>query len=176
MGKNYFKKCVFLTIVLFSLHIVAQEKHETHKPFRISPILSHSYIPAATSHGNEYFIVPSFGLDLEYWFSHKWGIGFHNDLTLQTFQIKNESGTETERETPLIVTVDGLYRFHKGWVLVAGAGIEFEKHENLKIIRIGLEYEIELGNHWDVAPTILYDFRSGNFGTYSIGIGFGKRF
>ena len=55
-------------------------------------------------------------------------------------------------------------------------GIEFEKNENLFVIRTGLEYEVEFGNHWDVAPTVFYDYRSNNFGTWSIGIGIGKRF
>ncbi|MGB2128303.1 MAG: hypothetical protein ACPHXR_02385 [Flavicella sp.] len=40
-------------------------------------------------------------------------------------------------------------------VLVLGGGIEFDKTENLTLFRTGLEYEIEIGNGWDVAPTIL---------------------
>lgn len=172
---NFILKKITLVIVLLlsSFYVSAQEDF---KHFRISPVLSHTYIPLATNEGDQTVIVPSFGLDLEYWFNEKWGIGFHNDLELETFEIETDDKKFIEKEYPLVLTFDALYKFYKGWVLVAGSGIEFEKSENLFIIRTGLEYEIEFGHHWDVAPTIIYDYRSNNTSTWAIGIGIGKRF
>lgn len=165
-----------LTVFFLVISIALFSQEHQFKHFRISPVLSHTYIPTATINGNTTVIIPSLGLDLEYWFSKKWGIGFHNDLELLTFEIEKNNQLFVEKDFPVVVTLDGLWKFHKSWVLVFGTGIEFEKNENLFIIRTGIEYEIEFGNHWDIAPTFFYDYRSNNFGTWSVGIGIGKRF
>lgn len=170
------KNILIVIIILKGLIGYSQEKDRKFKHFRISPVLSHTYIPMATINGNEIVIIPSLGLDLEYWFTEKWGFGFHNDLELLTFEIEKEDELIVEKEFPVVVTFDVLCKFYKGWVLVLGTGLEYEKNENLFIVRTGIEYEIEFGNHWDVAPTIFYDYRSNNFGTWSVGIGIGKRF
>ena len=184
MKYNYLFLLFINSLYLLSSNGYSQEhhstEHKTHEPFenhfRISPVLSHTYIPKATSEGKRLSLVPSFGFDLEYWFSHKWGLGFHNDLELETFEVEDGNMSTIEREFPFVTTLDVLHNFHKGWVLVLGAGIEFEKHKNLAVIRLGIEYEIEIGNGWDVAPTIFHDVRINSFNTASIGVGFGKRF
>jgi hypothetical protein len=115
-------------------------------------------------------------LDLEYWFNPTWGIGSHNDLELISFEVEREGGTTFERETPVLLTLDALWKAWKGLVVLAGPGIELEKEENLFVLRAGLEYELELGSHWDVAPTIFYDIRLDAYDTFSVGLGIGKRF
>jgi len=172
--KIILKKNILVFALLFSSFIALSQ--EEFKHFRVSPVLSHTYIPTATNEGNKTVIVPSIGLDLEYWMNEKWGIGFHNDLELATFEIEKEEALFVEKEYPVVLTLDGLWKFHKEWVFVLGTGVEFEKNENLFIIRAGLEYEIEFGNNWDVSPAVLYDHRTNNFNTWSLGIGIGKRF
>lgn len=168
------KNILVIVITFISLIATAQEEHFKH--FRISPVLSHTYIPTSTSEGDKVVIVPSLGLDLEYWVNEKWGFGLHNDLELETFEVEKEHELFIEKEFPVVLTFDALYKFHENWVLVLGTGVELEKQENLFIIRTGIEYEVEIGNHWDVSPTILYDYRAHNFGTWAVGIGIGKRF
>lgn len=170
------KNILTLLFINFTCLLYTQEHHQDFKHFRISPVLSHTYIPMATNEGDKTVIVPSLGLDLEYWFNEKLGFGFHNDLELETFEIITNDKLVIEKELPVVLTLDGLYKFSKNWIIIFGTGVEFEKNENLFIIRSGIEYEVEFGNHWDVAPTIFYDYRSRNFGTWSIGIGIGKRF
>ena len=173
---------------LFSPLNVAAQQHsqdrtqesETHgfKHFRISAVLYHTYIGTKTSDGKDMLIVPSVGLDLEYWFNEQWGIGSHNDLELISFEVEEREGSFIERETPVLLTLDALWKPWRGLVLLAGPGVEFEKSENLFVVRGGLEYELELelGSHWDVAPTIFYDYRKDAYDTFSVGIGIGKRF
>ena len=172
------KRNIFTIVIIFIgfVSIAQEEHHNDFKHFRISPVLSHTYIPMATINGNETVIIPTLGLDLEYWFTPKWGFGFHNDLELLTFEIEKDHQLFVEKEFPVVLTLDSLWKFYKDWVLVFGTGIEIETNENLFIVRTGIEYEIEFGNHWDVAPTVFYDYRSNNFSTWSIGIGIGKRF
>ncbi|MCL7763342.1 porin family protein [Polaribacter sp. Z014] len=165
-----------LIIVLTFISFIATAQEENFKHFRVSPVLSHTFIPTSTSDGDKVVIVPSFGLDLEYWINEKWGLGLHNDLELETFEIEKEHEIFVEKEHPVVLTLDALHKFHENWVLVLGAGVELEKQENLFIVRAGLEYEIEFGNNWDVSPTVLYDYRANNLDTWAIGIGIGKRF
>lgn len=166
-------RILLISLLFFSSVTLAQE-HFKH--FRVSPFILHTYIPTTTSDGDKTVIVPTIGLDLEYWVNEKWGFGFHNDLELEVFEVEKEHELFVEKNFPVVITFDALYKFHDNWVFVLGSGIEFEKNENLFIIRTGIEYEIEFGNHWDVAPTIFYDYRANNFGTLSMGIGIGKRF
>ena len=185
---TYLKKVAALGVAFFlfsSANGVAQEQSpapaqvpETHefKNFRMSIVLYHTHIGTRTSDGKEMLIVPSVGLDLEYWFNQKWGIGSHNDLELVNFEVEGRAGTFIERETPVLLTLDALWKPWKGLVLLAGPGVELEKTENLFVMRGGLEYELELGSHWDVAPTVFYDYRKDVYDTFSVGIGIGKRF
>lgn len=168
------KKTIF-TLLLLST-VTFSFAQEQFKHFRISPILSHTYIPEATSEGTKNIIAPTLGLDLEYWINEKWGFGFHNDMELMNFKIEKEENVIIERENPVVLTLDGLWNFHRDWMLVVGSGIEIEKNKNLFVVRAGLEYEIELAKNWDVSPGLMYDYRSDHFSTWSIGVGFGKRF
>ncbi|MER2999167.1 hypothetical protein [Pontibacter populi] len=157
-------------------HETADTEEHKFKHFRVSAMLYHTYIGTETVEGKELLIVPSVGLDLEYWFNEKWGIGSHNDLEHTSFIVKHGDTDILERESPVLLTVDALWRPWKGLVLLAGPGVELEKQENLLVFRGGVEYEIEIGKHWDVAPTIFYDSRIDAYDSFSIGIGIGKRF
>ncbi|WP_373941149.1 hypothetical protein OEG92_15470 [Polaribacter sejongensis] len=91
------KKAILIIVFTFiSFITTAQEHHFKH--FRISPVLSHTYIPTSTSDGNKTVIVPTIGLDLEYWINEKWGLGLHNDLELETFEIEKEHELFVEKE------------------------------------------------------------------------------
>jgi hypothetical protein len=171
------KNNIFIIFFILSINIFSQEEKDECKHFRVSPVISHTYIPTATSEGTKTIIVPSIGLDLEYWFSKKYGIGLHNDLELFNYEIEKPGKEPSiEREYPVVVTLDGLAKVYEDLVVVLGAGIEFEKNKNLYIVRAGLEYEIEFAENWDLAPTFFYDYRHKEFGTWSVGIGVGRRF
>lgn len=154
-----------------------REETREHLPsFRVAVLIGHTLIPA--EHAGENFFIPSWGLDLEYWMNPRWGVGMHSDLELETFVILKEDSRqeEVERVLPLVMTLDVLYKPWKGLVLQLGPGIEFERQENFALLRAGIEYEIELGHHWDLAPTVFYDTRFSEYHTWSLALGVGKRF
>lgn len=157
----------------------ATENHATQeRPFphhRIALLLGHTHVPANTD-GDGIFI-PSWGLDYEYWFNRNWGLGLHTDLELQSFVIENGNEDILEREYPLVITLDALYNPWKGLVIQLGPGYEFERNEGFYLIRLGLEYEIEIGHqYWDLSPSVFYDNRFGAYDAWSIALGVGKRF
>lgn len=174
----------YLFLFIFSVNSYGQrgEGHQahhnlaTHPHYRVAALIGHTLIPAEDA--GENFFIPSWGLDLEYWFNQQWGLGLHSDLEIETFVIlnNNSEGEALERLSPLVLTLDALYKPWKGLVLQMGPGIEFERSENFALFRLGIEYEFEIHDHWDIAPTIFYDSRLDEYQTWSFALGIGKRF
>jgi hypothetical protein len=179
------RKVILSIIICFSVlfafsqthHIDSHREDESHRSFphfRVAALIGHTLIPE--EHAGKNFVIPSWGLDLEYWFGPYWGLGLHNDLEIETFVILNGAEGDLERRYPLVTTLDLLYKPWKGLVLQFGPGIEFEPSENFALLRVGIEYEFELTHHWDIAPTFFYDTRLSEYQTWSLALGVGKRF
>ncbi len=172
-----------LGLVIMAPSLWAQHHEDNHPTpthgesyFRVSAALGHTYLPEHTVDGKKSLALPTFGLDVEYWFNTDFGIGLHNDLELLNFEVEDEEGVQIEREFPVLLTLDALWKPVGGLVLFAGPGIEFEPSENYFVLRIGAEYEIHFAQHWDVAPMAFYDARNGAYNTLSIGLGIGYSF
>lgn len=174
---------LFSLIVLAAVYSWGQDHTAEHRPpgheetfknFRVALLIGHTSVPSGN--GREHLFIPSWGVDLEYWFNRHWGLGFHNDMELHTFVIEENHEEYLEREYPLVVTFDLLARPWKELVLLAGPGYEIEKNEDFKLFRFGIEYEFEIPGHWDISPVVFYDTRFDAFDTWSIALGVGKRF
>lgn len=153
----------------------AGRPHQAFPHHRVALLIGHTHVPANAE--GKGMLIPSWGLDYEYWFNATWGLGLHTDLELQTFIIEHSGEELLERDYPLVLTVDALYKPWKGLVIQLGPGYEIERNENFYLVRFGLEYEIELGQqHWDVCPSVFYDTRFDAYDTWSIALGVGKRF
>ncbi len=159
-------------------HPVPAPVHQANHPsgFRLGGVVGYVILPTATAHGRESLILPSLGFDLEYWFSPKWGLGLHNDVELMVFEVETEEDLFIEREFPVLITLDALWKPWKGLVLFGGPGVELEPTEHYWVGRVGVEYEIPIGPSWDIFPMFFHDFRKGAYDTYSFGLGVGKRF
>jgi len=157
-----------------SIQSTENEHEESH--WRMALLIGHTLVPE--EHAGENFFIPSWGLDLEYWMNHNWALGLHSDLEIETFVVLRDNGEEEalERVTPLVLTLDALYKPWKGLVLQIGPGIEIEKEENFSLIRAGIEYEFELNEEWDLSPTIFYDTRFDEYHTWSVALGVGRKF
>ena len=154
----------------------SEEQHLDKDFWRMSIFMGHTYLPTNTSMGRELLVLPSMGLDIEYWFNHNWGIGLHNDLELLTFEIEREEDVFVDREYPALITLDLLWHPQWGLVFYAGPGIEIERNENFFVFRAGVEYEISLGEVWDFYPSVFYDYREDAYDTFTLGLGFGRKF
>lgn len=167
---------LILLLFLMSWMAISAEHDQQHEPhWRGVLLIGHTWID--THEWNSDLIIPSIGFDLEYWPTHRFGIGLHSDMEIQSFVLEREVGEVVERELPLVSTVDLLWKPWKDLVIMAGPGIEFERTMSYPLWRIGFEYEIEFGHHWDISPTIFYDNRFGEeYNTISFALGIGKRF
>ena len=177
MKNLYFLFVAFLTISVSTYGQHEENNHEQNESdshFRISAAIAHTFLPEETTEGTKNLILPSFALDIEYWMNHHWGIGLHNDLELLNFEVEDEHhNVFVEREFPVLITLDALWKPNKNLVLFAGPGIELESNKNYFVFRAGGEYEIPFADNWDFSPLAFYDIRDGAYNTLTIGLGVG---
>ena len=180
---------VFSTfIILWSFNLLSAqdqltEQYEDHNEpcrhrnhLRTSLFIGHTYLNTDTKKGKELLVLPSIGIDLEYFFNHQIGIGLHNDIELLTFEVESEENVFVEREYPVLITLDAVWHHKSGLVFYGGPGIEFEKQQDYFVFRFGTELALELNEHWDLYPSVFYDFRQGAYNSLNIGFGVGRSF
>lgn len=142
---------------------------------RMAIFIGHTFV--ALDDSGEKSPIPSWGFDIEYWITHKFAVGFHNDVEILNYVIETSDHQEDiEREFPVVFTADVLYRPWKDLVVFGGIGKEFEKNQDYWVYRFGIEYEILFAHYWDICPSIFYDSRKGAFNTTSIMLGVGRLF
>ena len=169
-------------LLLTSWTAVAQHKEVDEEKFTkpihsITLMLGHAFIPNSFSENtNDLLITPSYGFNYDYQPIEKWGVGIHTDIILQQFKVEqNGSNEEIIRENP--VSVAGLLFFkpHHQWKILAGFGFELEKHKTFQLIRFGLEYGIEISNHWELGFSIENDYKISGYNNLLLGVNFTKK-
>ncbi len=182
-------KNTMLIVIIISLGLVtftasAQEeahskKHKHNDGFhRMTMIAGYAFIDNSfTEESDDILIVPAFGLNYDYLFRGLWGFGLHTDILLQQFKVEEKKSSEVLiRENPIAVCGMFLYKPHHRWTFFSGYGIEFEKHENFQLVRIGAEYGIELPKNWELGFSLEFDYKPEAYNSLLIGIGFSKLF
>ncbi|MCB9082285.1 MAG: hypothetical protein H6555_11305 [Lewinellaceae bacterium] len=172
----------FLSVLmlLFSSQLWAQESHNTAveaiRHHRLALTMGNTHILEGRNNGGE-LIIPSWGLDYEYWFTERLALGFHGELEIQSYVLdRGEENATLEREYPLVGALVLLYSPWKKLLLYGGPGLEVERNENFAFYRLGAAYEIELPHHWDLTPTLFYDKKTDLFDAWSIGLAIGRKF
>lgn len=178
--KKQFIRLVVFCFVIFSFNTVnGQEKTtvaEDEPYFRVGVALLHTHLHEDKIEGSTYVSLPSFGLDVEYWFNESFGLGLHNDIEFENHEVETENGDIISRSFPIFLTFDALWKPIHELVVVAGCGYEFAEEENLLVFRVGLEYEIKMDDKWDLSPTLVYDKRNGAYGSWTYGLNIGRSF
>ncbi len=114
---------------------------------------------------------PTVGIDYFYKFHPRWGAGFLGALELDHYVVTDD---EVERENAIILTLVGMYRATKYLDLFLGGGIEVEQHDNLAVLRLGLQYSIDMGEHWALIPKFHFDFKE-NYNAWSLALTIARR-
>lgn len=114
--------------------------------------------------GREKEIGIALGVEYEYRFDPKWGIG----------GLIEGLGKDTLRDSVVAVPVS----FHPGgpWRLFFGPGYEFTEKHDKALLRVGAGYEFHIGGHWTLSPEIVGDFISGGAVTLLGGVAIGYEF
>ncbi|NME67405.1 hypothetical protein [Flammeovirga aprica] len=159
-----------------------EEAHGRLKHHRVALMWGHSYVPKGFSGTNNTLIVPTIGLEYEYWFSHHFALGLSNDLELQNYVIETSHGEEFEREYVYIGALMAFVEFAHLWVVGIGPGIEIEHNKNFAVIKASIEREFPIVGKggWDVTPMLSYELKfrgeNGSYDAITFGFAIGKRF
>ena len=153
--------------------------HESHefKHFRIAVTLGHGYIPTATTSDSKLVVLPTWGLDAQYWFNTRFAIGFKSDIELASYYVNVDNAGTLIRENPVIISLPIFYSpYGKDLVFLLGPGVELEGHEDFFVFRMGVGYEIHLAKGWDFTPEFVYDLKDGHINALTLSVGIGKKF
>lgn len=176
---------IILTVLLTSIRVMGQtesvdgDESEASNKHRLTILMANAFIPAAENiaEQNSVFIVPAWGLNYDYWFNQKIGIGVHNTFVLQQYKIeRNRENIIIERSFPVIVTGEFLFKPVKNLTVSLGMGREFEKHESFTVINTGIEYGFELQHGFELSLNFLYDNKIDAYDSWMFGVGFSKFF
>ena len=163
----------FFMAFFFSVQGFAQEEESSGHHQTLGVSISHVNIFNGVDNSeNKLISLPAWGIDYNYWFNEKWGLGLHTDITVDKFTVDENLGDDAplERSFPIAPAVMGMRKFGNHTIMF-GLGGEFEKNESLFLNRLGYEYGIEVSEKWEVGAAINYDFRWNAYDSYTISIG-----
>jgi hypothetical protein len=184
MNRILFIVIFLMVLVPYSLaqhaeasHNDQEAEHVGHR-HRVTLVMANSFLKNhADETTNSILIVPTFGLNYDFFFHKKWGVGLHSDIVLQQFKVEVHDGHETIiRENPVAVCAVGLFKPLPSLTLIAGYGIEIEKHENIQLLRFGVEYGFHLPGNWELGFALEYDRKINTYNSWVFGAGFSKLF
>lgn len=166
-------------------------EHDQHH-FSLAASIGHTHINSAINNegDKEWLTLPSFGLNFNYRFNEKWGIGLHNDIIVEEFEVEDpnegeqpeakseveESTATIERGIPVSSAVVLMYQPLEHLVLLAGGGVEFSKNENFAVIRLGVDVPFHLKNNWELFGAAAFDFNIDAYNSFTFGLGIAKLF
>ena len=106
--------------------------------------------------------IPTIGFEYLRELNGRIGLGITSEFEIG-YHIVEGKGSDSKvskyhRESAVLIQPTLFYRVYKGLILVAGAGVELEKNENLFLTKLGLEYKIRLQNpNWIMLPGLSWD-------------------
>lgn len=120
-------------------------------------------------------VAPTVGLNYDFRVGEKWGLGLHSDIVLQQYKVEDHNDeTVLVRENPVALVLVGLFEPLPSLMLIAGYGIELEAHENIQLLRFGVEYGFHLPGNWELGFALEFDRKINTYNSWVFGVGFSK--
>jgi len=170
------KKLSIILMVLASYTVVAQTtESESFTPkIRGAIMMANSHVPKATEGGKSIHVIPTWGFDVDYFFHPRWSIALQSDIKIQSFEVE-DNNAELERTNP--ITLTGVIHYHalRHWSFFVGPGYEFERHENLFLVKAGTEYSFEITENFEIALNLNYENKQEVYDSWTFGIAFNKK-
>ncbi len=181
MTNKYFLTTCFLFIIFSSVY--SQEKqHEADlinlKRHKVGLFLGNTLIhEVRNSHtGNEqYVLAPTFGLDYEYWLSHKWAVGTYNELAFLNIEVEKNEEEYIKRENVMLFSGVLVFEPFERFSIFAGTGIETDPNQTLWIRYLGVEYAFIRNDDWEVSVSTGY-INKELYDAFTFGVVIGRRF
>ena len=164
----------FITLVCL-VGFAQEEKAKMEKRSFASITLAYGIVPQGSDEDNieKGHLVPAAGADYLYRVGPKWEVGIMVDFEFATYIIPRDDNLIRERAFIAVPVV--AYNILPPWSLFAGYGIEFEKHKNLGVFRLGTEYSFPLKNRWVIPVGFFMDVKE-RYENFSFSVGIGRSF
>ena len=178
---------IVIFLIVITQYSLAQQAEMSHNnqhaehegpSHRVTLVMASSFIKSDIDGGNNsILVVPTYGLNYDFFFHQKWGVGLHTDIVLQQFKVEKHDEDEVLiRENPVALCAVGLFKPLPSLTLIAGYGIELEKHENIQLLRLGVEYGFHLPGNWELGFGLELDRKINTYNSWMFGAGFSKLF
>jgi len=169
-------------------------ENEHFKKHNIGFMISHTHINtgAKDDSGDSLLALPSFAINYNYNFNERWAIGLHNDIIIEEFVVngnsnsghqsesinskENSEGEKIERGKPVSSAIMVAYKPYKHLAVLAGGGMEFSKHDDFAVIRLGLEAPFHIPGNWEIFGNVSFDININAYNSLSFGLGIAKLF
>ena len=185
------KFCTLLLLILVGRSLFAQQHHQveehnaesykhdahqTFKPHRIALLTGYGLISGAIDENGtpRFRVIPVFAFDYEYWFTHKIGLGLHNEIELANYTVEGDHQDQIQRNYAFVASIVFCYELVNNWGLFAGPGYEFEQHHNFALFKIGTDITKSFEDGWAIGLVVAYDFKEVN-SAMSMGLSVSKR-
>lgn len=181
MKMNGFITVLFIIIAMTATaqeaeKTAAKEEETIKGTHRLTLVLGQSHLSEGIMENGKkgWKVIPSWGLDYDYWVSNHWAIGLHNDMIIETFAVAEKEGKIIERSRPFASVATALFKPDKHLTYIVGMGGEFSKEENFALTRLGIESGWEMKNNWEFNISLLYDIKWNGYNSWLIGFGISK--
>lgn len=170
-----------LYTIIFCLTIVlAKAQEERENRHRLTAVIGHAHVNRGLDlQDPKWLLLPSWGLDYDFWISPRVAVGLHSDIVLQNFSVESFPAREEEvlqRSFPVALIFTGLYRLDEHLSLLAGGGVEIAEEETLGLWRLGAEYGWEISELWELNVNLVYDRKPEAYDTWTLGLGVSRWF
>lgn len=167
---------MFITKI-FSQDSTNIKKRESRKNIiAFSPGLT--FIPAGTNEdmSSSGITVPTIGFDYLRRIHKNWEIGIMIDFELGKYGVPKKY-EDLKRHNALVLAAVSAFTIPNTNInFYGGFGMEFEKHEHLALLRVGVEYTINLGDKgWVLGPNAFMDYKD-HYETWAVAVAVGKEF
>lgn len=151
------KLITFITLIVFGAYQSVAQEHVNEHPANFVGFFVGNTIIVESG-----FQIPTVGVEYVREIAPNIGIGIVAEYEFGSHIVqKNEGGSiisEVEREGAFLILPSAFFKLYKGLILTVGYGIELEKHENLAMSKVGLEYKFQMHDpNWIILPSVSWD-------------------
>ncbi|MDZ7607288.1 MAG: hypothetical protein U5K79_17285 [Cyclobacteriaceae bacterium] len=148
------------------------------KRHKLAGVLGYSVIHAvhnSVSGKEQYEIVPTFGIDYEYWLSHKWAIGTYNEFAFINIEVEKNEEEYLKRENVRLFSGVVVFEPISRLSVFVGTGVETDPHHTLMVAYMGTEYAFIRSDNWEVSIGAGYIYKEF-YDAFTFGVVIGRRF
>ena len=106
--------------------------------------------------------LPTIGVEYIHEITPHFGVGVISEVEIGYHVLENKNtANETSilhRESAFLIAPAAFLRVYKGLIAQVGLGVEFEHQENLLLMKLGVEYKLEMKNpKFYILPSLSWD-------------------